>query len=775
MNDINDVIERLKRSKKAGGITSWNTLESSPADLREFPQTLHPELVRVLKLKGVNALYSHQLAAWEVIQNNGNPVIVTPTASGKTLCYNLPVLHHLITSPKARALYIYPTKALAQDQYHELLETTAMLDMDLGVGTYDGDTPSNSRKTIRERASIILTNPDMLHAGILPHHSRWQRFFRELAVVVIDELHHYRGVFGSHLCNVLRRLERICRFHGAHPQYIMSSATLANPSDHAARMIGRDVTLINRSGAPQGKKSFVFYNPPVVDPEGMIRRSYLDETLYFARLLFQAGIQTIIFTRSRRNVELILKELRRIFEIPIDDPRICGYRGGYLPRERRQIERDLREGKTRCVVATSALELGIDVGDMGAAIMAGYPGTVASTWQRAGRAGRRDSNSLALMVASAAPLDQYMVRYPEYFFGHPSERGLINPDNLLILLEHIRCAAFELPFDESELFSNLANTTEFLEYLQEEGVMQRSGNRWFYTGGGYPAETVSLRSISGETVSLVDVSGPSNTVIGQVDSISSHALVHPEAVYIHAGRLYLVETLDLEMKQAKLVPVDLGYFTTPLEVTTVTVIESLDQMQLRYRVEYGDVQVHTQVAGYKKLKFGSQENLGTGVVTLPEQELVTTGVWLELPLNIADLTGVSTIKEIAAGFIGALQAIHSVSSVLLMCDPGDIGSCVTCVKGTWSAQVDHLGMVQLTGASDASSGYVNLFVYDRYPGGIGLSESLYSIIKDVVHRALELARSCSCSNGCPGCIGPVMAMENDVKRAAVAVLSYLSA
>jgi len=774
MSNVDQIVETIKRSKKAGGITAWQVLEPQDGINVEFPSELHPDIQEILRAKGINSLYSHQLDAWNIIKQGGNPVVVTPTASGKTLCYNLPVLELILRNPSAKALYIYPTKALAQDQAHELTDTVKRLETKILTGTYDGDTPSGARKGIRENASIVLTNPDMLHAGILPHHSRWHRFFRNLSVIVIDEVHHYRGIFGSHLCNVLRRLNRICEFHNTSPQYIMSSATLANPADLAARMIGREVTLVNRSGAPRGKKTFVFYNPPLIDQDSMIRRSYLDETLYFARILITAGIQTIIFTRSRRNVELILRELQRLFKLSAGDTKICGYRGGYLPKERRLIEENLREGNTRCVVATSALELGVDIGDLGACILSGYPGTIASTWQRAGRAGRREANSLAVLVASAAPLDQYMVRNPDYFFGHPSEHGLINPDNLLILLEHIRCAAFELPFSDDELFSNLANTVEFLEYLEEENDLQHTGNRWFYTGGGYPAERVSLRSISGDSIVLVDISEERNKIIGEIDSVTAPLLVHPEAVYMHGGKLFVVEKLDFHVARAEVIPMDLGYFTTPLEISSVTIIEEQQVSDELCPVKFGDVQVITQVIGYKKLKFGSQENLGTGAVNLPEQELLTTSIWSRIPLDIADTTGIAVVKDLAAGFVGALTALHSISCVLLMCDAGDIGSCVSCNSGDWTARVDHLGMIQLTGSPDVSAGMVELFIYDRYPGGIGLSENLFRIFPDVVSKALEMTETCECRYGCPGCIGPINVENFDVKYSALSVLRFMA-
>ncbi|MBN1297562.1 DEAD/DEAH box helicase, partial [bacterium] len=733
-----------------------------------------PDIRGVLAERGITILYSHQRATWDAVRAGGNPIVVTPTASGKTLCYTLPVLDILLNRPDARALYLFPTKALAQDQLHDLTRLTARLPYPLPIGLYDGDTPADTRKAIRESARIVMTNPDMLHAGILPHHSRWSRFFHSLAVIVIDELHHYRGVFGSHCCNVLRRMLRICRFHGSDPQFIMSSATLANPEAFAGRMIGRSVTVIDESGAPAGRKTFIFYNPPLVDPVEMIRRSYLDETVRLTRQLLEAGIQTIVFTRSRHTVELIVRHLRQDCRLSDDVDAIRGYRGGYLPRERRRIEEGLRQGRIRCVVSTSALELGVDIGAMGAVILAGYPGTVASTWQRAGRAGRRDMESLTVFVASAAPLDQFIVRNPEYFFGHPVESGLINPDNLLILLEHIRCGVFEVPFEDGELYAELGNTGEFLEYLEEEKAVCHSAGRWFYTGGGYPAERIGLRSISRENVIVVDDTGSRPEVIGEIDAATAPLLVHPEAVYLHDGREYVVQELDWVGGRARVAPMDPGYFTVPLETVRVQVLEVAAENGEHVFRRYGDVSVITRVEGYRKMTFGTRENLGVGELTLPEQELVTASVWFTARLDVGEVGPVSGFRDRVAGFIGALTAIHSAASVILMCDPRDIGTCVGCAEGYWTARTDHLGLVQITGQPPSTTGSVNLFIYDRYPGGIGLSEHLFRKATEVVHAARIMTERCDCRFGCPACIGPVIAGEFDGKYAAISVLRVLS-
>jgi DEAD/DEAH box helicase domain-containing protein len=770
---ILDVLESIRNSRQSGGVTAWKDFGATEAQWRDFPDSIDSKLKSALIKRGVNRLWRHQTDALDAANKGENTVIVTPTASGKTLCYNLPVLNRILLSPGTCALYLYPTKALAQDQYHNLGALAAEMDSNIHIGIYDGDTPSHTRKGIRENATIVLTNPDMLHTGILPHHSRWSRFIQRLSFIIIDELHQYRGVFGSHLCNVMRRLKRICRFHGSNPQFIMSSATIANPEELASRMTGEPVCLLNQSGAPSGEKTILFYNPPVIDSDEMIRRSYLDESLRFTRMLVNAGIQTIVFTRSRRNVELLLAELQKTYAGKMTNNAISGYRGGYLPRERREIENGLRNGTVRCVVATSALELGIDIGDLGASVLAGYPGTIASTWQRAGRAGRRENRSLAVMVASAAPLDQYIVRNPEYFFSHSTEHALINPDNLLVLLEHIRCAAFELPFSDDEKYAENHETAEFLSYLMEEGDLSRSGEKWFYTGGDYPAQNVSLRSVSPDKINIVNTADGKNETIGELDVFAAHLLLHPEAVYMHGGRQYLVDSLNLEHGYAHIQPLDSAYYTLPLEQTRVSVLDEKSCKKGAIPVCFGDVQVTGRVMGYRKLRYRTQELLGTGKVNLPERELVTNGTWVTLPVDIADYDETGNIQMIAASLVGVLTAIHSVATVVLMSDPRDLGAHVSSAGNEWTAQTDHLGMIQLSGQPAGINGNANLFIYDCYPGGIGLSETLFRKIDTVIVRAKDLVIGCDCRYGCPGCIGPVVFGEHPVKTAAANILRYL--
>ena len=767
------ILNRIRTARFSSGITCWQHLPPRPGSRMDLPGDLHPEIADMLKRKGISRLYSHQEQSWRAVRQGENPVIVTPTASGKTLCYNLPVLDRLLTAPESRALYVFPAKALAQDQYQELIDLTGDRDSAIRPGVYDGDTSGDIRKKIRDTSRIVLTNPDMIHSGILPHHIRWASFLRNLEFVVIDEMHQYRGIFGSHLCNVLRRFRRVCRFHGANPRFILSSATIANPVELAERLTGEPVRLIDESGAPAGEKDVLFYNPPVVDFTEMIRRSYLDETIRFTAIILEHGVQTIVFARSRRNVELLLVELKKAMRGKLQPESIQGYRGGYLPKERREIESGLRTGRVRCVIATSALELGIDIGNMGAAVLAGYPGTIASTWQRAGRAGRRETRSLVVVIASAAPLDQYMVRNPDYFFSRPAEHGLINPDNLMVLLEHIRCAAFELPFTDSERFADLAETNEFLEYLEAEGEMKHSGGRWFFTGGDYPAERVSLRSISAESVAIQNVQDGRSEIIGELDVCAAHLSLHPEAIYLHAGRQFLVRELDLQNLRALIQPADTGYFTTPIELMNVEVLEEKLRAGRLQSLHLGEVKVTSQVTGFRKLRMGTQELMGTGSVRLPVQELITVATWITLPMDRPGAPVAIDINSMIAGFAGALAAIQNIATVMLMSDARDLGSCIAADNNEWTVQTDHLGMIQLSGRPPSIGQAVNLFVFDRYPGGIGLSENLFRIAGSVVAAAVQSVRNCECRHGCPGCIGPVNNAASSAKSEAIETLEEI--
>ncbi len=647
----------------APNIAARKTMPARTAQTVALPDDLHPALIDSLRARGIDSLYTHQATAWQHVRNGKHIVVVTGTASGKTLCYNLPVLDRLLRDDQARALYLFPTKALAQDQVANLTadgrrmtETSrASVFRPSTVAAYDGDTPQHLRANIRKSARIIVSNPDMAHTGILPHHTIWAEFFRNLQFIVIDEMHAYRGVFGSHVANVIRRLKRVAKFYGASPQFILTSATIANPPELAERLIEESVTLVDNDGAAKGAKHFIVYNPPVVDPKLGLRKSSMLESVRLAQALLQRNVQTIVFARARRTVEVMLRYLTpspsqgegwdegrgdspHPSPLPNREREVRAYRSGYLPSQRREIEKGLRDGTVRAVVATNALELGIDIGGMGAAILVGYPGTIAATMQQAGRAGRGEEASLAVLVASADPLDQFLARHPDYIFGRSPESALINPDNLLILLAHLRCAAFELPFRQGETFGRVeaSRVAEFLEFLVESGVVHQSGEKYFWMSDQYPADAISLRSASAQTVALQTTPpAPSpegegrGGVIGNVDLESAYWMVHPEAIYLHEGQSFVVSELDLEHHIARLVATDADYYTEPRRETQVQLLDEIARAEARGAFKaHGEIAVTTQVTGYKKIKWFTHENLGAGVVALPPTELHTTGYWL---------------------------------------------------------------------------------------------------------------------------------------------------
>src|SRR6187549_2866193 len=560
-----------------GWVTAVRRQPAAPAVLAPFPEAVDQRLRDVLRDRGIEQLYTHQAAAVGHALAGRHVVVTTPTASGKTLCYNAPVLSTVLRDPSARALYLFPTKALAQDQLAELHELSNRLsrpgELELGVFTYDGDTPQDARRAIRGRAHVVLSNPDMVHSGILPHHPRWAKLFENLRFVVIDELHAYRGVFGSHLTNVLRRLRRLCRHYGSNPTFICSSATIANPKDLAERLTGAPFELVEKSGAPRGEKFFIFVNPPVVNAQLGIRRSYLAETRRVAIEFLKRGLQLIVFAQSRLSTELLTTYMKDAFEGPPGaEDVIRGYRGGYLPLRRREIERGLRSGDVRCVVSTNALELGIDIGALDVAVMAGYPGTIAGTWQRAGRAGRRSGRSAAVLVASSAPIDQFVVRNPDYFFDASPEHALVNPDNLHILLDHVKCAAFELPFKADDQFGSL-NVQEILTVLSEEGFVHFVDGQWQWTQESYPADAVSLRSITSDNFVVIDQTD-GERVIGETDFTSGPSTLHEKAIYLVEGQLFQVERLDYDNRKAFVRAVECDYYTDAITYTKVTILET---------------------------------------------------------------------------------------------------------------------------------------------------------------------------------------------------------
>jgi DEAD/DEAH box helicase domain-containing protein len=710
---------------------------------RDVPGSVNPILRRALADRGIGQLYSHQAEAFEAIEQGQNVVVVTPTASGKTLCYNLPVLNLLLADPGARAMYLFPTKALAEDQLHELQTAIDEMGSEIRAFTYDGDTPQDARKAIRQRANIVLTNPDMLHAGILPHHTRWAKLFENLRYVVVDELHYYRGVYGSHLANLLRRLKRVCEFYGSKPIFICCSATIANPRELAEALTELPFRIVDSNGAPRGEKFFVFYNPPVVNRQLGIRRSYIGEARRLALEFIEHHLQTLVFANNRLATELLVTYLKDAVERgPLPKDAVRGYRGGYLPRERREIERKLRDGEIRAVVATNALELGIDIGSLDAVVMAGYPGTIASTWQRAGRAGRRQSASAAVLVASSAPLDQYIVEHPDYFFGRSPEHAYINPDNLEILLAHLKCAAFELPIQDGEKFG-AHDTAQMCQFLEEAGFLHHSAGAWHWTSDSYPADATSLRSVSSDNFLVVDITGDPE-VIAEVWFTTALTTLHEKAIYLHEARQYHVERFDYKERKAYVRRVNCDYYTDAIDYTQVKTLEQFEGEPLGgARKCHGDVRVNRQIVGFKKIKFYTGENVGAGNLSMPEQEMHSTAFWLHFPADFMARFADLTPTERQSGLVGLGNALRTVAALLLMCDPRDLGV--------------------------AFSEEPNLYLYDCYPGGVGQSAPLYRMADRLVKLTADLLAACECESGCPSCVGPVGEIGERGKEAALRI------
>src|SRR6266436_5549306 len=787
---VHEVLDAFAARDRNGEIlTAVRHFPAREAQWADFPAWVHADLASCYAAKGIRRLYIHQAAAAETVHAGKNVVIVTPTASGKTLCYNLPVLNEVLENSDTRALYLFPTKALAQDQLAELHDLNQRLQNCFGVFTYDGDTPADARKAIREKSHVVLTNPDMLHTGILPHHTRWTRLFENLRYIVIDELHTYRGVFGSHLCNVLRRLQRIARFYGREPQFICCSATIANPGELARRLLESDVEVLDANGAPAAEKTFVFYNPPVVNRALGIRRSYINESSRVAQEFLNRDLQTMVFANSRLHTELLLTYLQQANPQPPGKPEaIRGYRGGYLPNERREIERGLRDARIRGVVSTSALELGIDVGSLDAVVMAGYPGTIAGTWQRAGRAGRRSGSSCAVMVASSAPLDQFMVRNPDYFFGRTPEQAFIQPDNLEILVNHLKCAAFELPIAPEERFGDV-DVPDLCARLADAGFLHQAGDYYHWTHEAYPADMVSLRSVTSDNFVILDITGEPN-VIGEVDFSSALTTVHEKAIYLHGGEQYHVEHLDFKERKAYVKSVDVDYYTDAIRYTQVRVLEAAasgrdarDGAQRAASLQergslhsHGDVLVRSQVVGFKKIKFFTHENVGAGKLELPENEMHTTSYWITLERPLLESLAF-TISERQSGMFGLLHALESVATLLLMCDGRDLGTAIG-ERPPDAAGAEHFSaarMEEVVGANAKEFFEPNLYLFDAYPGGIGFSEPLFRAHELLVQKTRELIAACGCEQGCPSCVGPAGDLAPRAKEATLAILDRLCA
>jgi len=832
---VEDVLQELRRWPRfMRHVAAWQWIPPQGARYARPPSGLHPRVIAGLRRRGIHQLYTHQTRAVEAALGGHNVIIITPTASGKTLCYLLPVLDALTRDPTSTALYLFPTKALSHDQLDEVRGWLDAVDLRIPACTYDGDTSSQARAKIRCGAHVILTNPDMLHVGILPHHADWAPFFTGLRYVVLDEIHTYRGVFGSHVGNVIRRMRRVCHFYGSSPRFIATSATIANPREHTERLIEAPAALIDQNGAPRGARHFIFHNPPLVDRRLGIRRSPILEAQMIAQRFLAAGLQTIIFTRSRLTTEVLLRYLREGTGDVVQ-----GYRSGYLPTERRAIEQGLREGEIRGVVATNALELGIDIGELSVCIMAGYPGTIISTWQQAGRAGRSTETSVAILIATASPLDQYLMRHPPFFFSRSPEHALVNPDNLMILLAHLQCAAFELPLEEGEPFGDPAVTKELIALLDEERGLYRAGGRYHWLGQGYPAADVSLRTGTGDRFLIIQATdGETDHVIGTVDRLSVPLLLYKGAIYLHQGRQYLVEELDWKEGQARVRAVDVDYYTEPNLTEEVRIISSLEEMKIGEVTKgYGEVAVTLRAISFRQVRLYTHQTLGRQEIELPEQTVVTTAYWIRLGEHIVErLIDEGSLRhrpedrgpnwarqrELARArdgyrcqYCGApelpgrqhdvhhLRSFHTFGWIpgqndnYLAANSLDnlITLCPSCHR---RAELNQRSRSALSGLAyvirhvaplhlmcDRSDIGVTvdlrppgtrqptLYVYERMPAGLGFSQELFAQHDQLLLAAHEVIESCPCDEGCPACVGPAGENGTGAKAASARLLELL--
>ncbi len=748
---LSDVLGNLRmRENWRDQLVAWKDIPPRPPVYADFPPSTPDVLVRSLKGRGVERLYSHQAEALAATSRGDNVTVVTPTASGKTLCYNLPVLERILAEPQARALYLFPTKALAQDQVAELHALITDLDVDIKTSTYDGDTPGEARRKIRQAGHVVVTNPDMLHTSILPHHTKWLKLFENLRYVVIDEIHVYRGVFGSHVANLLRRLRRITRFYRSDPQFICCSATIANPKELAESLTGTPMHLVDQSGAPTGRKIVAIYNPPVVNKELGIRQPALNAVHELAAELLRAGVQTIVFAPSRVRVELLLRYLREAVPSGLGEaPKVFGYRGGYLPGERRNIERGLRRGEIRGVVATNALELGIDIGSLEAAVLTGFPGGLASAWQQMGRAGRRNSVALALLVTSSTPLNQYLAQNPDYLFDTSPEAGRIDPENLLVRVSHIKCAAFELPFRTGEAFG--PHLPELLEMLREEEILVQAGDEYHWMADSFPAESVSLRTAAIDNFVIVEKNGPKTRVIGEMDRTAAPLLLHDEAIYMHGGTQYHVDKLDWEEKRAYVHRVDVDYYT---DANLAVELDVIDEFEARVgqgcRIAHGEVMVRDVATVFKKLKLRTNENVGWGQINIPEENRHTTAYWIALSEATTENLASSYIQD---GLRGLAHLLRHLAPIFLLCDPRDL-------RTACRIRAPHTGLP-------------TVFLTESHPGGVGMAKRLFEIHEQLIRATAEVVSRCTCTSGCPGCVGPSIGVEKTNKKATIDLLRQL--
>jgi len=838
---LDEVLSGLRINKSfMSQVEAWERIPARLPRVQDMPDTISAKIKVALHKQGIDHLYEHQAVAIKKILQGENVVVATATASGKSLCYTIPVLQRSLMNPTSRTLYLFPTKALSHDQQSEMKKLVELGELPVMVNSYDGDTPRSQRRQVRNASGILISNPDMLHAGILPQHTAWRQLFSNLEFVVIDEIHAYRGVFGSHVANVLRRLHRLCQFYGSKPQFICCSATIANPQEHAERLVEVPFSLVGESqnGAPSGEKNFILYNPPVVDEELGLRRSLLLSANDAATSFLALNVQTIVFARARQSVELLLTYLQDEMDaLGVDRASVVGYRGGYLPLERRSIERGLREGIVRGVVATNALELGIDIGHLSAAILTGYPGSVASTWQQAGRAGRRSDRSAAIMIAGGNPLDQFICQHPRYLFGRSPENALCNPDNLRIMIRHLGCAAYELPLQQGESYGGYGPVDDLLEQLAEEGELYATNEQYHWLADGLPSRRFSLRTSGDDTVVIQDVGAKKPEVIGEIDLESVPLLVYEGAIYMHQARTFLVEKLDWDGRIADVRPVDVDYYTRSSIGSSIRrLIPREEKSEGELLKAYGEVNVVTKATGYRKIKRYSHETLGFGEIELPEIELDTDGYWLVFGEELTDRLIADGIfvkpndygpnwkeqrlqvlerDQYRCRTCGAearsSQGLHvhhirpfreygyirGKNEAYLQANVLDnlVTLCPSCHRRAEASQQTRSalgGLAYVLGnlaplylMCDPGDIYVSaesrnpitqaptIVIYERVAAGVGFSRRLYELHDRLLASAAELVKDCRCRVGCPACVGPPGEIAPDTKDTTRRLLKVL--